>query len=65
MKYRIVRMYQDEKVPTRIIKVGLSLEEAQKHCSNPQTHSKEATTPEGIKHTKEFGPWFDGYEADK
>jgi len=46
----------------RTIKTRLTLEEAQAHCKDPQTHSKECTTPAGKRRTKKYGMWFDGYE---
>ena len=49
-KYKIVRMYYDER-PSETIKRGLTLEEAQRHCRDPNTREK--------------GVWFDGYDEDK
>jgi hypothetical protein len=46
----------------RIIKANVTLEEAQKHCSDPETSSRICKKPENIARTKKFGPWFDGYE---
>ena len=46
MKYKIVRMYQDDR-PSRIIYTGFTLEQAQAHCQNPYTSGD---------------GWFDGYE---
>ena len=46
---------------SRIIKRGLTLEEARKHCSDPETSSMTCTNRTGINRTKNFGPWFDGY----
>ena len=62
MSYRIVRMYQDSNQSSRIIKRGLTLEEAQEHCSDDETSSSTCTTQEGLEHTKRLGHWFDGYE---
>lgn len=44
MPYKIVRFFEDK--PSRIIKRGLTLKEAKKHCINPKTHGK---------------TWFDGF----
>ena len=60
--YKIVRGYFNQAVSSRIILDGLTLDEAQKHCRDPETSSSTCTEPEGIRHTAEFGPWFDGYE---
>ena len=52
-KYKIVRKYRDTNHPNnnRVIKWGLTLEEAQAHCNDPATH--------------EAGVWFDCfYEQD-
>ena len=61
--YRIVRMYRDAKASERITG-GLSLEEAHAHCSDPETSSSTATSPEAQRRTLEYGPWFDGYEEE-
>lgn len=60
MKYKIVRMFLNH--PTVLVKKNVSLEEAQKHCGNPETSSKTCTTEEGKDRTEAFGPWFDGYD---
>jgi len=59
-KYRIVRMYY--KSGWRVIKSGLTLEEAQAHCQDPETSSRTCTGSKGKRRTREHGPWFDGYE---
>jgi hypothetical protein len=55
--YKIVRFYQDDSHPDnhRVIKTGLSLEEAQDWCNREDTHEKE-----------ENGNviWFDGYTEE-
>lgn len=50
--YKIVRFYADSEHPdnNKIIKRGLTLEQAQEHCSRENTH--------------EEGVWFDGYTSD-
>ena len=62
--YRIIRMYFKNHRP-RTIKTGLTLEQAQEHCSNPETSSSTCTKPEGKRRTRRVGPWFDGYADDK
>ena len=63
--YKIVRFYQkrddrDHEIITR----GLTLEQAQKHCSHPETSSSTAKGDKAIRRTKAFGPWFDGYTEE-
>ena len=50
--YKIVRFYRDENHPDnkKVIKRGLTEEEAQEHCRREDTHEK--------------GVWFDGYTYD-
>lgn len=62
--YRIVRFYQDASMPSETIEEGLSLEEVQEHCNDPETSSRTCTNPEGLARTEEFGPWFDGYREE-
>ena len=47
MTYKIIRYHY--KIAIRVIKRGLTLEEAQAHCNDPKTEG------EG---------WFDGYEKE-
>ena len=61
--YKIVRRFFRDVQP-KIIARGLSLEEAQAHCKNPETSSSTATSPKAIKLTVSKGPWFDGYEEE-
>ncbi len=49
---------------TRVLKRGLTLEQAQEHCRSPETSSKTATSAKAIAYTRRVGPWFDAYEAE-
>lgn len=61
--YKIVRMFQRGWNPKRrTIKTGLTLEQAQAHCQNPETSSSTATSAKARRYTELHGPWFDGYE---
>jgi len=58
-KYKIVRHYF--KGGKRTIETGLTLEQAQAHCSDPETSSRTCTKAAGKRRTKRMGAWFDGY----
>lgn len=60
--YKIVRGYF--RGGRRTIKTGLTLEEAQAHCGNPETSSRTATSAAARRRTAERGPWFDGYTEE-
>lgn len=60
--YKIVRNYY--RGGRRVIARGLTLEEAQAHCRNPDTSSKTATSPAARRVTARKGPWFDGYDKE-
>lgn len=62
MTYKIVRMFLNG--PSRTIKRGLTLAEAQEHCRDPETSSKTATSSQGLARTRLKGPWFDGYDEE-
>ena len=63
-RYRVVRMFRDNSQANKIIATGLTLEEARAHCSDPETSSSTATGLAETILTKNFGPWFDGYEEE-
>jgi hypothetical protein len=62
--YNVVRFYfsHPSGIRRRVVKSGVYLEEAQKHCNDPETSSKTATSPAARARTRRVGPWFDGYE---
>lgn len=64
--YKIVRNYFDrERAPSRrTVKTGLTLQEAQEHCSRPETSSSTATSAAAKRRTRAYGPWFDGYTEE-
>jgi hypothetical protein len=61
--YKIVRFYKAG--PGRTIRRGLTLEQAQAHCRNPETSSRTATSTAARRRTAARGPWFDGYDTDR
>lgn len=62
-RYKIVRMYY-EGYPRRTIRRGLTLAQAQAHCSDPETSWRTATSYVARRRTQRLGPWFDGYESE-
>jgi hypothetical protein len=60
--YNIVRFYFKANIRRRVIAERLTLEEAQQHCSDPETSSSTCTSKTGKDRTRRVGPWFDGYE---
>jgi hypothetical protein len=60
-EFRIVRTYRGD-VPSEIMASGLTLEEAQEWCRDPETSSSTATSAEAVARTAQLGDWFDGYE---
>lgn len=63
-RYKIVRSYQAAGIRKRIIQRGLTLEQAQAHCKDPNTSYKTCTSKAGRARTRKVGPWFDGYERE-
>lgn len=63
-RYKIVRYYYRDS-RKRVIDRGLTLEQAQKHCQDPETSSKTATSAKARRLTQQRGPWFDGYDHDR
>ena len=64
--YKIVRFYRDnEGLNGTTVTRGLTLEQAQAHCNNPETSSKTCTNEEGLERTRQYGPWFDGYTDEE
>ena len=45
----------------RTIETGLTLEEAQAHCNDPETSSRTCTSAAKRRITRKHGEWFDGY----
>ena len=47
--YKIIRFFKDDNIPNEIIREGLTLQEAQEHCQDEETHGE---------------AFFDGYEQE-
>ena len=59
-KVQIIYFHWD-KYPKRTIKKNLTIDEAQKICSDPETSSETCTNYKARKRTELRGPWFYGY----
>jgi hypothetical protein len=64
--YRIVRFFRDHgrEYLDHEETTGLTLEEAQAWCNDPETSSTTATGPAAQAVTRAKGAWFDGYEQE-
>jgi hypothetical protein len=62
--YKIVRFFHDWSVKDVVMATGLTLEEAQEHCNDPESSSSTAKGVLATMDTFEFGPWFDGYTEE-
>lgn len=60
--YEIVRLFQADDRKPRVIRRGLTLEQAQAHCQDPETSSTTCTSSRGKRRTELCGPWFDSYQ---
>lgn len=65
--YNIVRFASNDNgfVSRRIVKRGVTLEEAQAHCKDPETSSSTCKGSRGKKRAWNLGKggrWFDGFE---
>lgn len=64
--YKIVRHFfnRPRNHRSRALRTGLTLKEAQAHCSDPETSSTTCTNATGRRRTREHGPWFDAYTGE-
>lgn len=61
---KILRFYYSDDHDTETIATGLTPEQAIAHCTDPETSSTTATSPEAVARTEAKGPWFDGHEDE-
>jgi len=59
--YKIMRYFKNGN--EEVIKTGLTLEEAQEHCNDPETSSRTAKNADD--YTEQHGEWFDGYDEER
>lgn len=62
--YAISRRFARDDVAPETVATGLTLEEAQAHCRDPETSSSTATSASAQAITEKLGPWFDSYEEE-
>ena len=64
--YKILRFFKERGRPSKEVGrlTGLSLEEAQAHCQDPESSSWTCTAPDKKAITDEHGEWFDGYTLE-
>jgi len=62
LRYKIIRFYA--KGRARTLHRGLTFEQAEKHCSDPETSSRTAVLPLAKARTARLGDWFEGYTVD-
>lgn len=60
--YKIIRFRMNH--DNKVIKRGLTLDEAQKHCRSTETSSSTCITIQARAYTEIWGPWFDGYDEE-
>ena len=58
--YKVIRFFFNG--GKRVVKRGLTLEQAQAHCQDPETSSSTCRLAVNRRRTKQRGPWFDGYD---
>lgn len=63
MSYMIVRHYAN-KHRKYTLAHGLTLEEAQSWCSDPNTSWRTCTSKSAKACTRRNGPWFDSYQKE-
>jgi hypothetical protein len=61
-RYNVRRVYFKKPGTKRLILRNVTLEQAQAHCSDPETSSRTCTNAVGKRRTRQHGPWFDSYD---
>jgi hypothetical protein len=61
--YKIVRHFQNS-YRKYTVRRHLTLEQAQAHCSDPETSSSTAKSKTAKARTRKYGAWFDGYTTE-
>ena len=61
--YKIIRLFERRR-GVEVIRRGLTLAEARRHCNDPESSSMTSTCPKVKAKAKRWGRWFDAYEVD-
>ncbi len=62
--HKIQRLFKDSSRRVTIRR-GLTLDQAQTHCCDPETSSSTCTNAAGKRRTRRYGMWFDSYTEEK
>ena len=63
--YRIYFNHNGHGGNSRLILSCVTLEEAKKHCSDPETSSSTCKLSHNVRRTRNMGQWFDGFSPVK
>ena len=61
--FKVLRFYKDT-ATQKVLKTGLTRDEAVEHCSDDESSSETCSTYENILHARQHGPWFDGFAKE-
>jgi len=64
ISYKIVRHYATDIRGRMMIHSGLTLEQAQEYCSDPETSSRTCTSAVKKAYTRKNGEWFDTWTEE-
>lgn len=62
--YKTIRFYRDMPERNCVVLTGLTLEQAKRRCSNPETSSSTAMSEWATRHTEIHGDWFEGFTKE-
>jgi len=62
--YCIMRFFVNPVYDAYTVKTGLTLEEAQAHCKDPESSSNTCKTKDNMGRTMLYGGWFEGYSEE-
>ena len=68
MTYKIIRRFFNPSIREgrdSVKKRGLTKEQAQAYCRDPETSSSTCKEPGNVKRTEICGPWFDAYTSEE